>query len=432
MRHIEHFLRRDNRQILYCLFLWSAVFILYLTLSGPNPSVSLEQNPSVDIQSVPTTPHHNVTALPHHHRNVYSNEDRLRYYMGKWYDAEPNASDLAPFPPTNPDRPDKMFKVPFKAPFIQNAIQNQTALPLESYWKPALDLMKCTKSNTFQCRPDDEEKEEMFAWFGAGDRVFDEAHYAPYPLMSKVRRIADHTENGVILLRALNEERHWNLVQNANVRGDIEWNKKRDSALWRGSCTGYISMWRDGPMLRESFVMQYRRWNHRNGLDIDVSFSDRNDYHFRLEEASNFTKWTLRRTGKNVERTVREQLKYKYLVALEGNDVSSSLKWMMLSNSCVFMPTPTKETWLMEGLLRPFVHYVPLVFDEETRRWDLEQKLTFCMENERKCREIAQNGKRWMLRHRFTDKGNEREMQKRILDVYCQNMLKSLRKSRGQ
>ena len=115
-------------------------------------------------------------------------------------------------------------------------------------------------------------------------------------------------------------------------------------------------------------------------------------------------------------------------MSLEGNDVSSSLKWLLLSNSCPFMPAPTKETWLMEGLLRPFVHFVPLEFDDKTRRWDLEEKLAFCIENEAKCRQIARNGKRWMLRHRFLDRRNEEKLQKEMLDIYCQNMLSALRK----
>ena len=173
--------------------------------------------------------------------------------------------------------------------------------------------------------------------------------------------------------------------------------------------------------------MQYRRWNRRHGMDIDVSFSSRTDHHYRFNEANNFTKWTLRRTGKDTRMSVREQLQYKYLISLEGNDVSSSLKWMLLSNSCVFMPLPTKETWLMEGLLRPYVHFVPLTFDQETRKWYLETQMVFCRENEQKCRQIAQNGKRWMLRHRFLDKDNEELLHREILDIYCRNMLNAVR-----
>ena len=45
------------------------------------------------------------------------------------------------------------------------------------------------------------------------------------------------------------------------------------------------------------------------------------------------------------------------------NDVASGLKWMLNSDPVVFMPRPTHETWAMEGLLRPYVHYVPVEAD---------------------------------------------------------------------
>jgi hypothetical protein len=35
-------------------------------------------------------------------------------------------------------------------------------------------------------------------------------------------------------------------------------------------------------------------------------------------------------------------------------------RWLMASDSLVVMPTPTVESWLMEGLLKPWVHYAPL------------------------------------------------------------------------
>jgi len=37
-----------------------------------------------------------------------------------------------------------------------------------------------------------------------------------------------------------------------------------------------------------------------------------------------------------------------------GNDVASGLKWMLASNSVVFMPPPRVETWAMESLLQVF------------------------------------------------------------------------------
>jgi hypothetical protein len=61
--------------------------------------------------------------------------------------------------------------------------------------------------------------------------------------------------------------------------------------------------------------------------------------------------------------TLWDHLTYKYILAIEGNDVASNLKWIMSSNSLAVMPRPTYETWFMEGTLQPGVHYVEIAPD---------------------------------------------------------------------
>ncbi len=58
--------------------------------------------------------------------------------------------------------------------------------------------------------------------------------------------------------------------------------------------------------------------------------------------------------------SVNEQLAFKFIACIEGNDVATNLKWVMSSNSLPVMPPPTMETWFMEGTLRPGEHYVML------------------------------------------------------------------------
>lgn len=58
------------------------------------------------------------------------------------------------------------------------------------------------------------------------------------------------------------------------------------------------------------------------------------------------------------QKTIREHLDYKFIMAIEGNDVASNLKWVMSSNSLAVMPRPTCETWFMEGTLIPDYHYI--------------------------------------------------------------------------
>lgn len=56
--------------------------------------------------------------------------------------------------------------------------------------------------------------------------------------------------------------------------------------------------------------------------------------------------------------SIHDHLHCRYIMAIEGNDVASNLKWVMSSNSIAVMPRPTCETWFMEGRLRPNYHYI--------------------------------------------------------------------------
>lgn len=61
--------------------------------------------------------------------------------------------------------------------------------------------------------------------------------------------------------------------------------------------------------------------------------------------------------------SVDEQLAFKFIACIEGNDVATNLKWVMSSNSLPVMPAPTMETWFMEGRLRPGENYVEVSAD---------------------------------------------------------------------
>lgn len=69
----------------------------------------------------------------------------------------------------------------------------------------------------------------------------------------------------------------------------------------------------------------------------------------------------------------REQLQNKFIISVEGNDVSSSLTWIMASNSLAFMTLPKFEGWFMQGRLIPNHHYVLLRDDYS----DLSEKIDY-------------------------------------------------------
>ena len=110
--------------------------------------------------------------------------------------------------------------------------------------------------------------------------------------------------------------------------------------------------------------------------------------------------------------SIKDQLQYKFLLSIEGNDVASNLKWCMYSNSCVIMPRPTCVTWFMEDYLKPYVHYVPIKEDLS----DLEEKYIWCMNNLDFCYRIAQNGKEYVKT--FLDFNNESYIEGEVIKGY--------------
>lgn len=112
------------------------------------------------------------------------------------------------------------------------------------------------------------------------------------------------------------------------------------------------------------------------------------------------------------KKTIREHLDYKFIMALEGNDVASNLKWVMSSNSLAIMTRPTCETWFMEGTLIPNYHYVEVKEDFS----DLTEKLEFYINNPDKAEEIINHAHEFV--NQFLDKERENLIQLLVMDKY--------------
>ncbi len=112
------------------------------------------------------------------------------------------------------------------------------------------------------------------------------------------------------------------------------------------------------------------------------------------------------------KKTIREHLDCKFIIALEGNDVASNLKWVMSSNSLAVMTRPTCETWFMEGTLKPDYHYVEVKEDFS----DFEEKIRFYIEHPEKAEEIIRNAHEYVAQ--FRDEERENLLQLMVLKRY--------------
>ena len=178
----------------------------------------------------------------------------------------------------------------------------------------------------------------------------------------------------------------------------LKWEDKRDALIWRGSATGVLTdktIVKDYPDggWRISVVKRYFAKRSR----ADVAFTDGDAIKLWRR------KYGIGELVRSTDTTMEDQLKYKYIFMLEGNDVATGLKWQLLSNSVVFMARPTCVSFAMEDTLVPFVHYVPLKDDYS----NLEEMIEWARKNDAKCKWIAEQATRYIERLWVSDEAKE-------------------------
>ncbi len=173
------------------------------------------------------------------------------------------------------------------------------------------------------------------------------------PCFVKCRPICEKHENSAIL--KLNQVRHYR-----KIKDPYNYEEKLDKLVWRGSS---YRKWRD------EFVKMYS-----NNSYCDVGIVNRKGT--TLDES--FYKAPLSR---------EEQLRYKYILSLEGIDVATNLKWIAQSNSLCFMKKPKHESWFMENTLIPNYHYVEINEDLE----NVVPKIEYFLERPQEAKVIVKN-----------------------------------------
>lgn len=280
-------------------------------------------------------------------------EERLEYYLGdiNWGDKPPKSFDLDP------------FDLPFELD------PNKTILSRRHYDK---DILRLTYLSA---------KRKL--WFCCGDKPYCGSNF---PVITKTRDTFNLESKGVI--GNLNSGRHWDIFHE-----EPKWEDKVPSIYWRGADTGHNLHLNP----RVDFVQEFFG-------KFDVGFSDYSQnqkqkcYLYKKE-------WLLGFSSR------ADFLAHKYLPIIDGNDKSSSLNWALYSNSVPIMPKPRYHSWTCEKHLLSNVHYIEVKRDFS----DLEEKVEWLKDNDKKAKEIAENGKEFIIKN-FTDMEQEREIEKALLD----------------
>ena len=207
-------------------------------------------------------------------------------------------------------------------------------------------------------------------------RFGDEWFVPDEPTFVKARPIEGDVANSVLL--KLNKIRHFNFLYDR-----IPFEKKKDQLVWRGAAKH-----RNRMLLLENYF-------HHPQFDVG-----------RTNDPQGDGLW------KKPFMSIRDQLKCKFILSIEGNDVATNLKWIMSSGSICFMPKPTRETWFMEGTLVSGEHYVEVSDDFS----DVEEKVKYYSENTDHAKRIIRNANRYI--EQFKDAEREALIAYRVVEKY--------------
>ena len=158
-------------------------------------------------------------------------------------------------------------------------------------------------------------------------RLFGDVNWVPdVPSLVKSRPISDTNQNSVLL--PMDKRRHLRFP-----RDPYDFRMKRAAMVWRGA--SYQPN-------RQLFLNETAKLPF---CDAGNPALAQDDPHYKPRL------------------TIFEQLEYKYILSIEGNDVATNLKWILNSSSLCIMPKPRFETWFLEGRLQAGVHYAELADD---------------------------------------------------------------------
>jgi hypothetical protein len=217
--------------------------------------------------------------------------------------------------------------------------------------------------------------------------------YVPILSMSKSDQFADilipsHEDWGRVQVK----ENKYFYKSHINFDDDFnhDWNSKKPTAIFRGSSTGY------GVTIETNNRLKIVNISNNTSPDEDgIPYLD-----------AGITKWNTRPRkflnspylqtievdklpfGLSEKLSPKEQSNYKYIIHIDGHVSAFRLSYEFGMGSTILL---VKSDWKMwySHMLKEYVHYVPIKEDLS----DIIEKIKWCRDNDKKCKDIADNAK---------------------------------------
>lgn len=164
---------------------------------------------------------------------------------------------------------------------------------------------------------------------------------------------------------------------------DIPWNKKSPMFMFRGSNTGIGVNSSTNPRLKlcEQF---------KNNPCFNVGITNPNMRHRKVMGVSGLQIPKVSELIISSPKTLIEQSSYKFIIHIQGHTQAFRLSIELAMNSVLLIVKGKYRLWY-ESKLIPWKHFVPVESDLS----DLLEKVSWCLENDRECEQIAKNARQF-------------------------------------
>jgi len=156
----------------------------------------------------------------------------------------------------------------------------------------------------------------------------------------------------------------------------VPWSEKMDVAVFRGSLTGCKTSGNQRVILARM----------RNAL-LDVGLTKTSSRNYRYDEGVSELKADI--DAVQPLDMFTEQIKYKYIIHVDGNVLAYRLLTSMLTGSLIIRVKSPYIHWL-DNKMVDGKHYIAVKEDLS----DLREKRDWCIEHDAKCKKIAEAGKK--------------------------------------
>lgn len=164
---------------------------------------------------------------------------------------------------------------------------------------------------------------------------------------------------------------------------ELDWNKKKNVAVFRGGSTGCGFTVRSNPRIKAAIISK----KYPNLLDAKITaMSPKIKLHQIEGVGYNLPNFFGFKDLNQNKIPFELQSKYKYILHIDGNVAAYRLGKTLLLKVLILLVDSGSRLWFQD-MMKPYVHYIPVRADLS----DLVDKIKWCQKHDEECEIIATN-----------------------------------------